>query len=270
MNIELLCNKIYLQKEVKEQVLRFSNGFDFALVNSLLEDFRQYEKMSESLTNLQERLGDDSDGFKVLACMLKASSDVYDIYKLKGISDDIYFATMKCYTRFIKETQIMTNKLCFDRFWWTTRQAGCHLFRIGELEYEMRPDNGKVVIDIHIPSDAVFTPSMVDNSINVAKEFFRKYYPELVDLEFYCHSWLLDKQLQTMLNEDSNIVNFQKRFEIYDDGEIDNSFIGWIFHTTTNDYQSLPEDTSLQRNVKKHILSGGIIRSSHGKLSAKI
>ena len=266
MNIETLCNKINLQKEVKEKVLNFFNTFDFDLVNNLLQSFRDYEQMSDSLGDLQEKLGDDIDVIKILTCMLKASVDVYEIYQSKDISDDIYFATMKCYTRFINETYKMTGKYYFDRFWWTTRQAGCHLFRIGELEYEMRPDKGNIVIDIHIPSDAIFTPFNVDKSLESAKEFFKAYYPELKEPPFYCHSWLLDKQLQKMLDKNSNIVSFQNHFDIYDDGESDTSFIEWLFNTKDNDYESLPEKTTLQRNVKKHILTGGAIRSSYGKL----
>lgn len=53
-------------------------------------------------------------------------------------SKEIYFATMKCYPRFIDETYRMTGRLYFDRYWWTTRQAGCYLFIIGSFEYEMK------------------------------------------------------------------------------------------------------------------------------------
>jgi len=114
------------------------NDFDFNSVSKQLKGFLKYEKMSEALKKLQMILGEDTDNIKILACMLKASADLYEIYKEKGISNDIYFATMKCYTRFIDETYKMKGKLYFDRYWWTTRQAGCHLFRIGELEYEMK------------------------------------------------------------------------------------------------------------------------------------
>ena len=263
MNIETLCQKINLQEEVKERVFNFAKNFDFTLVSNLLDTFKDYDKMSDSLIKLKGILGDDPDGIKILTCMLKASSDAYAIYQSKGISDDIYIATMKCYSRFINETYIMSGKLCFDRYWWTTRQAGCHLFRIGELEYEIKPDKK---IDIHIPSDALFTPEKVDKSLEMAKKFFNKYYPELINLEFYCHSWLLDQQLEIMLDKDSNIISFQKRFDILDDGEPDQSVIQWVFHTVSTDYQSLPENTTLQRNMKKHLISGGVIRSTSGKL----
>lgn len=266
MNITNLCDKINLQPEIKSCVIEFANGFDFSIVANQLRDFQNYEKMSKALAEIQTILREDTDNIKILACMLKASADVYEIYKDKGISDEIYFATMKCYTRFIDETSQMTGKLYFDRYWWTTRQAGCHLFRIGELEYEMKHIEENIVIGIHIPSDVDFSPSAIDNSLASAKHFFAAYYPELSNAEYRCHSWLLDKQLKAMLNENSNIRSFQNRFEIFDEGEVGTDFIEWLYNTKSTDYAMLPENTSLQRNMKKHILSGGVIRDAYGRL----
>ena len=165
MNILTLCDYIKLQPEIKFSVIEFVNDFDFNSVNKQLIGFQNYEQMSNALSELQTALGEDTDNIKILACMLKASANVYDIYKEKGISDEIYIATMKCYSRFIDETYRMTGKLYFDRYWWTTRQAGCHLFRIDELEYEMKHIDDDIVIGIHIPSDVDFSPSAVDDSI---------------------------------------------------------------------------------------------------------
>ena len=266
MNISTLCNKINLQPEIKSRVLKFSNEFDFNSVNDQLRGFQNYEKMSESLEELQSILREDTDNIKILSCMLKASADVYEIYKDKGISDKIYFDTMKCYTRFIDETYHITGKLYYDRYWWTTRQAGCHLFRFGELEYEMKHIDGNIVIGIHIPSDVDFSPSAIDNSLASAKHFFATYYPKLSNAEYRCHSWLLDRQLKEMLNDNSNILSFQNRFEIFDEGEIGTDFIEWLYNTKSTDYAMLPENTSLQKNVKKHLLSGGVIRNAYGSL----
>lgn len=266
MNILTLCDKINLQPEIKSCVIEFANDFDFSTVANPLRDFQTYEKMFDALAELQTILGEDTDQIKILACMLKASANVYDIYKEKGISDEIYFATMKCYPRFIDETFKMTGKLYFDRYWWTTRQAGCHLFRIGELEYEMKRIGGDVAIGIHIPSDVDFSPSAIDDSLASAKHFFATYYPELSNAEYRCHSWLLDKQLRKMLKDSSNILSFQNRFEIFNEGEIGTDFIEWLYNTESTDYAMLPENTSLQRNMKKYILSGGVIRNAYGRL----
>jgi hypothetical protein len=266
MEIHTLCDEIQLQPEIKSRVIEFTNAFDFSSVDKQLKSFRNCEKMSEALSELQTALGEDIDKIKILACMLKASANVYDIYKEKGISDEIFFATMKCYARFIAETYKMTGKLYFDRYWWTTRQAGCHLFRIGELEYEMKHIDGDIVIGIHIPSDVDFSPSAIDVSLARARQFFATNYPELSNAEYRCHSWLLDSQLKGMLNESSNILSFQNRFEIFDEGEVGTDFIEWLYNTKSTDYAVLPENTSLQKNVKKHLLSGGVIRNSYGRL----
>lgn len=266
MNISDFCNEIKLQPEIKSHVLAFADSFDFEIVDKQLKDFLTYEKMKEAQIELQNILGDDKDNIKILACILKASVDAYELYKAKGICDEIYFATMKCYTRFIDETYKMTGRLYFDRYGWTARQAGCHLFRIGELEYEMKCLEDKTVIGLHIPSDADFSPPAVDKSLENAKEFFAEHYPDLANSEYRCHSWLLDSQLKGLLSKNSNIINFQNRFEIFDEGEVGTDFIEWLFNTKSTDYITLPENTSLQRNMKNHLLSGGVIRNSYGRL----
>lgn len=266
MTLFELCNEIAIQSEIKTRVFDFANQFDFNIVDKQLKDFLVYEKMKESRLELQAKLGDDEENIKILSCMLKASADIYDIYKAKGISDKIYFDTMKCYTRFINETFKITGRLYFDRYWWTTRQAGCHLFRIGELEYEIKHIENDIAIDLHIPSDADFSPHAVDNSLEQARIFFAEYYPEIVGKKYCCHSWLLDSKLREILSEETNIINFQKRFEIYDKGETDTEFIEWLYNTRLTNYETLPENTSLQKNMKKYLISGGKIRNSYGRL----
>jgi hypothetical protein len=104
--------------------------------------------------------------------MLKETLHTYKIYEEKEIPEKIFFDTMKCFTRFINETFKMTGKLSFDRYWWTTRQVGCHLFRIGELEYEIKQTEEDTYISLHIPSDADFSPNAVDKSLSEAKKLF--------------------------------------------------------------------------------------------------
>lgn len=266
MDITTLCEKIDLQPQIKNQVLSFIKEFDFETVDKQQKGYLVYENMKEALAKTQAILGEDEDGIKILSCMLKASADAYEVYWEKNISDEIYFDTMKCFSRFIDETYKMTGKFCFDRYWWTTRQAGCHLFRIGTLEYEIKHLENDVVIGIHIPSDADFSPISVEESLNSAYGFFAKNYSSLGDVEYRCHSWLLDEQLKNMLHKNSNIINFQNRFEIFDRGEEETEFLEWVFNTKSTDYNNLPEKTSLQKKMKKHLLEGGTIRNTYGRL----
>ncbi len=113
MDVLTLCTQINLQPEIKKYVIEFLDNFNFHIVKKQLKEFLIYEKMNDARIELQAILGDDADNIKILTCMLKASADIYDVYKLKGISDDVYFDTMKCYTRFINETYENDRKIIF-------------------------------------------------------------------------------------------------------------------------------------------------------------
>lgn len=271
MNIVTLCDGINLQPEIKSRVLAFAGEYDFRKVDRLLKDFFVYSGMETARREIEGILGEDPDKLKMLACMMRASTMAYEVYREKGIDDEIYFATMKCLPRFLEEARRKTGSLCFDRDWWTVRQAGCHLFRIGALEYEMDRGGDKTVIELHIPSDADFSPGAVERSLEEAKEFFRKYFPEIGTAEYCCHSWLLDGRLREMLKEGSNIIDFQRRFEIVEAGEESTEFIEWVFErdASDTDYEGFPENTSLQRKLKKLLLSGGKLRNAYGRIPEK-
>jgi hypothetical protein len=69
-----------------------------------------------------------------------------------------------------------------------------------------------------------------------------------------------------MLQENSNIIPFQNRFVIFNEGEIDFEFIEWVFNTKSKDCTTLPEKTSLQKKLKQHLISGGVIRNAYGRI----
>ena len=110
------------------------------------------------------------------------------------------------------------------------------------------------------------SPIVVEKSLHDAYKFFEKHYPSLCDAEYRCHSWLLDGQLKGMLSDNSNIICFQNRFEIFDEGEVGKDFVERLYNTKSTDYATLPENTSLQINMKKHLLADGEIRNSYGRL----
>lgn len=221
------------------------------------------DRAEEAYEALAKRLGDDD--MAMLACQLEAAAICFDRYTVLGVSDKIMVDTMKCFSRFLGETKAMTGLDKFDREWWTWRQISGRLFRIGELEYERIPETKE--ISLHIPSDAVFTPENVDVSLDEAKAFFRRFFPEYADSDYVCHSWLLAPKLQELLPESSNIVQFQKRFRI-SHVELDNrEFIGWLFRVRSDTpAEDLPEHTTLQKKAKQLILSGGNIGEAGGKI----
>lgn len=73
MNISMLCDQIELQPYIKERVLSFIEDFDFCTVDELQKGYFIYKNMKETLIQTQAILGKDTDGIKILSCMLKAA-----------------------------------------------------------------------------------------------------------------------------------------------------------------------------------------------------
>lgn len=223
----------------------------------------------EAYRQLKDTLPEDSpDHWKLLYCYLECARRARANYRKRGIPDQIYLDTMSCFSRFLAEDRNIYGRPCFLRGWWTYRQTSMRLFRIGALEYELRARGGRPVIDLHIPSDADFSPASVDRSLEQAEDFFRTYFPEYGYEACTCDSWLLSPRLEPLLSRRSNILSFQRRFQILGETPEDREYIQWLFQVPEDtETGRLPENTSLQRRVKALLLEGGAVGCAFGILN---
>ena len=249
MTLGTLCEKIGLPGEVAERVIAVP-----AVPDEVLLLLRTEGRWEEGRRALAAWLGEDPDGFGTLAGHLQCAVKTWEIYRERGISEEIYIETMKCFTRFVGEHLESYGRYGFDRGFWTVRQLSGVLFRIGELEYETRED----AIHLHIPSDAVLERERLRRSWETARAL-------LGEGEMVCHSWLLSPDLKGLLGEDSRILAFQRNFDIYDP-EPDDSGRQWVFKDPGLPDALLPEDTRLQRSLKAFLLAGGTFRAARGRL----
>ena len=217
-----------------------------------------------SYKELVASLGEEDDQ-GMLACQLWAATKVRGLYRDKGIDDGIFLDTMKCFPRFLGETLRRTGAYRYDRAWWSYRQLSMVLFRLGQLEYEILSEHK--VISVHIPSDSLLEPELVDASVEQARAFFKTYYPECAEYPMWCESWLLSPELKKLLPENSRILSFQQRFRIEKVIEDAPDHFEWLFATSADTPLSqLRENTSLQRSAKGHLLAGGKIGVAEGFL----
>ena len=218
---------------------------------------------------------DRGDGAGELAEQLITALDNREKGAWKDLPEDIWLSTMRCFTRFVNEHYSSTGKYAFDRGFWTTRQIGAKLFRVGELEYELRETDDEAlprIISLHIPSDALMTADRLNDSVARAKEFLKEYFPDWANLPMRCHSWLLSPALKPLLDEHSNILRFQRAFDIDTEEYESNGELQWVFKLIGEqqknvDLSALPEDTSLQRRMKAYLLEGGKIGTAAGFLA---
>lgn len=220
-----------------------------------------YQQLKQALPD------DDPDHWKLLYCYLECARRAREGYGKRGIPERIYRDTMGCFSRFLAEDRNIYGRLCFPRGWWTYRQTSMQLFRIGALEYELRTCEGRPVIDLHIPSDADFSPASVDRSLEQAEDFFRAYFPEYRYEARICNSWLLSPKLRPLLPPESHILSFQNRFCILRENPSDKEYIQWLFQVPEDTQtERLPENTSLQRRVKALLLDGGAVGCAFGTM----
>ncbi len=197
-------------------------------------------------------LKDDKDGFAMLKVMLRAAEISHRKYRERGISEQVFTDTMGCFSRFVREYKACFGHYGFDRGFWTGRQLSLSLFRLGTLEFET---NGAV----HIPSDADLSESALDESFSFARSFFP-------NVRFCCDSWLLSPVLGELLPPSSRINRFRERFEIQSVDAKNDGYKFWVFQNAKLSAEDFPENTSLQRAIKRHVLAGGDIGAAFGFL----
>lgn len=261
-----IMEMIELQEEVIKSVLEVAQNLNINEYEKDILKLMNIDEAPEAKNRLKEAFEPDVGNMKILTCMLYALRYVYENYKITKISDEIFVATMKAFKRFIDEHYAGNNKWAFDRDWWIYRQLSMTIFRIGELEYEMKINKDNKYISVHIPSDTILKIDKVKESIKESYEFFEKYYPDYHKVDYICSSWLLSSDLVNVLPSTSNILKFKNLFTIKSENYNSTGFIKWIYKADYTDFNELPEDTTLQRNLKQYLLAGNSISVAYGVL----
>lgn len=128
---------------------------------------------------------------------------------------------------------------------------------------------GDTLLKVHIPNTGKLLDADCAAAYARAKEIFTACYPEYTFNGFICCSWLLCPALAGFLKADSNIVQFQKRYAIFPGKNTAADVFLYVFDKTVSsadevDFESLPEENSMQRGVKNLLLSGKYIHQYHG------
>ena len=225
---------------------------------------------------------EEDGGMAQLAAALAGACRTRRAYRERNIPDEIFLNTMGCFRRFLMETHEMSGRWAFDRGFWTWRQTGCLLFRLGTLEFEycgpMRGEHRPKelaeapVVNVHIPSDAVLTREELDRSYDRAERFFAEEGHALCHQgpprAVLCGTWLLAPALAELLPEGSGIRCFAGDYRLYAVEEDAPDFYRWLFGSEEPlPVKALPERTSLQRRAKARLAAGGKIGAACGILA---
>ncbi len=196
------------------------------------------------------------------------------LHRRRGIPKDITFATLADVGRhfLIHRDQHDTHGMSGAD--WLMLHARGMIFQIGRLQFERGRlgtstsrgiqaagfpcEKGEPVISVHIPGHmGPMSPEACDASFAEAHLFFREHFPEETPRIALCHSWLLDDQLGEYLPETSNIIRFQRRFrQAYRPEPNNRPMLEFVFRTPDRPLDELPQRTTLERAVVRHLRDG--------------
>lgn len=126
---------------------------------------------------------------------------------------------------------------------------------------------GDKMISIHIPTGAKFTPEAIDHALERTSAIVKDHFPEYDYKLFFCGSWMLDPQVVDLLGENKNISKFCRRFHPLYVKSAGRGVFTFVFQKAYNahfEISELPENTSLERALKKHYMSGKAIYETFG------
>jgi hypothetical protein len=226
-----------------------------------------------------------------IVVFLCAVDDLRRWHQAHGVSDQISRDTLADLGRHVRLYRQRTGHTGLDTHWWINLHFRGGLFAIGRLQYtpfhlQTGPggplfwydeptaaahgpgfQRGDPALGLHIPQAGPLSPSMCVDSFRSARVFFSKHFTEYAEAIAVCTSWLLDDQLLDYLEADSNIVTFQRRFELVPGVlDSDSSAFHFVFGRTPDDIDALEPRTRLERAIVQHVRNGGHWRLRTGWL----
>lgn len=233
--------------------LRIPEDRAAGLKTAFEEDFSRFEA---------EIRREENPELLVLGLYLRWAEDTWDRYVTRGISREIFLDTFRDLAIWADAFERENGRPGLGEWGWCGRSVKMELFRLGRLQFQPdclpealeaegeRYEAGTPVLQVHIPAGEKLTPEAVAEALGRAKGFFGGAY-EL----FICRSWLLSPALEALLPEQSNILQFKRRFTLWGTGS-KRQAEERVFGRLLDDPAGYPEDTALQRALKGHLLEG--------------
>ena len=234
----------------------FDSEFNDALKNIKISDSIEIEKYK--VTN---------NGKRDLLSFLFMCENLKEKYEEKKIPQGILIDTLKDIVVWNNIWSDIKGELYLGECNWLKNHLSMKLFKLGRLQFcmgkalchipEKDIKKGDNVIEVHIPETGPLLKSECEKSVEMAKAFFKKYFPEFEYKCFTCHSWLLDDSLKDLLNANSNILDFQSMFELVEKEESD-AILKYVFNwnTTRRKLKKEYAVSSLAQKVKNEALKG--------------
>ena len=266
-----------IESLVKEYTVSLKDGFNLPYTSEDRTD--SCNKAIAFIQEVQKSIPEIDEFASRLLGWLDCVPYLAEIYKKNGISEEIFYDSMKDFSYKFKECEAVHG--VFGLFVdWFFLFFDLRLFAFGRLQYELSKfpyekytcgeteiEKDDTVYYCHIPSSGKITEEMCLDSFQKVYEFFK---PQLNSniIPIITHTWLFYKPYATkVFPEGSNIRRFAEMFDVIDSRSSGNAFHdAWrVFNKSySGTTEDLPADNTLRRNFIKYINEGGDFGVGYG------
>lgn len=221
-------------------------------------------------TNIKPKLPEGMLPVFVLGYMCENALKNYDG---RGVDREISLKTLRDINVWLQNYKNLHNEwgIWDFAYSWSFHAYTGDLFHLGRLQFRLEKvlkgvPSGEYGIETHIQQGAPLKTQDCLASFDMAREFFKKHFPEYSPEYFMCDSWLLNPNLEKIA-PDSNITRFMKlweKIEFPDDKNRQAVERIFGFFVTPEDVLDFTPVTTLQKNAKEFLLSGGDLRMTAG------
>ena len=259
-SVEIFVNEVLAKQEDRDWLL------------SDPATLEEGKRIAEKVKTGELLITDMEAGLLPLAIIANLTEHALEVNAQRGIPREQTIETLRDVNVWLDGYYEQEGVRAFCEYCWLRLHFTGDLFTIGRLQFRLEENvglapEGKTVIDTHIPRAGKLTEEECLKSFAMAEEFFDKHFPGHGAKYFYCHSWLLSKDLEAVCGEGSNVLKFSHMWN-YHACEPDYSAqaVRHVFgiNFVRDDIAQFPENTSLQRKIKAYMLAGNNINIGSG------
>ena len=215
------------------------------------------------------------DGKKNLLAYLYMCEALQERYAKHSISEEILLDTLSDIVRWCDVWSEIKGELYLGEIGWLSRSLNFYLFKLGRLQYcihsvterftQFGMKLGESFIGVHIPPTGPLKLEEVRASLDMARAFFAKYFPEVKYSYFSCLSWLLDETLQEYLPAESNILQFAGLFKVVE-AQPSDDVIRYVFGPTASreNIDGWKCTSSFAKRIRAAVAEGKIFYETRG------
>lgn len=210
--------------------------------------------------------------------LLTVVPDLLEVHRRRGIAEAVTRDTVAALGGVMAAHFEVTGVRGVGLFpLWGPPQRVCGVdYTIGRHDFtraEMAFGDGVAgyVLQVHVPPSGPLIESDSEASIVRARRFFAEHYPNQPISGLVCKSWILDPQLADYLAPESNLIQFQRGFQLIphvpldDESEGDREMMRLGLQLmvpadgplTDADLDRIPTTTTLHRAFVDHLRKGG-------------